>query len=95
MSIYECCLQAFQVLSEYLQVLDYFSGLTAVQEMSRGVEVNLFFMLNGLPIFLVGLSLYRQSYVKVMCAANRLLYDICKLFREYLTHTFKCCFSFS
>ena len=31
--------QAFQVLSEYLQVLDSFSELSAIQEMSRGVEV--------------------------------------------------------
>ena len=32
--------QAFQVLSEYLQLLDSLSELSAVQEMSRGVEVN-------------------------------------------------------
>jgi hypothetical protein len=31
--------KAFQVLSEYLQLLDSFSELSAVQEMSRGVEV--------------------------------------------------------
>ncbi|KAL0390044.1 UNVERIFIED_CONTAM: hypothetical protein Scaly_0361500 [Sesamum calycinum] len=31
--------KAFQVLSEYLQVLDSLSELSAVQEMSRGVEV--------------------------------------------------------
>lgn len=32
-------LQAFQVLSEYLQLLDTLSELSAAQEMSRGVEV--------------------------------------------------------
>ncbi|XP_038694223.1 syndetin-like isoform X2 [Tripterygium wilfordii] len=31
--------KAFQVLSEYLQLLDSFSELSAIQEMSRGVEV--------------------------------------------------------
>ncbi|KAL5717048.1 hypothetical protein ACHQM5_010128 [Ranunculus cassubicifolius] len=31
--------KAFQVLSEYLQVLDSFSELSAIQEMGRGVEV--------------------------------------------------------
>lgn len=31
--------QAFQVLSEYLQLLDSLSDLLAIQEMSRGVEV--------------------------------------------------------
>ena len=34
-------LQAFQVLSEYLQLLDSFSQLSAIQEMSRGVEVDI------------------------------------------------------
>jgi len=33
-------MQAFQVLSEYLQLLDSLSELSAIQEMSRGVEVN-------------------------------------------------------
>ena len=33
-------MQAFQVLSEYLQILDSLSELSAIQEMSRGVEVN-------------------------------------------------------
>ena len=31
--------KAFQVLSEYLQLLDSFSELSAIQEMSQGVEV--------------------------------------------------------
>lgn len=34
-------MQAFQVLSEYLQLLDSLSELSAIQEMSRGVEVNI------------------------------------------------------
>lgn len=33
-------IQAFQVLSEYLQLLDSFSELSVIQEMSRGVEVS-------------------------------------------------------
>lgn len=35
-------LQAFQVLSEYLQLLDTLSELLAAQEMSRGVEVTFY-----------------------------------------------------
>lgn len=34
-------MQAFQVLSEYLQLLDSLSELSVIQEMSRGVEVNI------------------------------------------------------
>lgn len=34
--------QAFQVFSEYLQVLESYSELSAVQEMGRGVEVSNF-----------------------------------------------------
>jgi hypothetical protein len=34
-------MKAFQVLSEYLQLLDSLSELSAMQEMSRGVEVNI------------------------------------------------------
>lgn len=34
-------IQAFQVLSEYLQLLDSFSELSVIQEMSRGVEVSI------------------------------------------------------
>lgn len=33
--------QAFQVLSEYLQLLDSLSEFSAIQEMTRGVEVAL------------------------------------------------------
>ena len=36
--------QAFQVLSEYLQLLDGFSELLVIQEMSRGVEVRISFL---------------------------------------------------
>lgn len=32
-------MQAFQVLSEYLQLLDSLSEFSAIQEMTRGVEV--------------------------------------------------------
>lgn len=42
-------LQAFQVLSEYLQLLDCFSELSAVQEMSRSVEASIFH--NPIQIF--------------------------------------------
>lgn len=34
-------MQAFQVLSEYLQLLESFPELSAMQEMSHGVEVSI------------------------------------------------------
>ncbi|XP_009356960.2 syndetin isoform X1 [Pyrus x bretschneideri] len=46
--------KAFQVLSEYLQLLDTFSDLSAVQEMSRGVEVWLGKTLQKLDSLLLG-----------------------------------------
>lgn len=36
-------IQAFQVLSEYLQLLDSISELSVIQDMSRGVEVSIFY----------------------------------------------------
>lgn len=39
-------LQAFQVLSEYLQLLDSLSELSVIQEMSRGVEVRIQYLLD-------------------------------------------------
>ncbi|PPR81106.1 hypothetical protein GOBAR_AA39606 [Gossypium barbadense] len=45
---------AFQVLSEYLQLLDSFSELSAIQEMSRGVEVWLGRTLQKLDSLLLG-----------------------------------------
>lgn len=43
--------QAFQLLPEYLQILENYSGLSAVQEMGRGIEVIVAFV----PWFSVGL----------------------------------------
>ncbi|KAK3010468.1 hypothetical protein RJ639_013020 [Escallonia herrerae] len=45
---------AFRVLSEYLQLLDSFSELSAIQEMSRGVEVWLGKTLQKLDSLLLG-----------------------------------------
>lgn len=67
-------LQAFQVLSEYLQILDSYSELSAVQEMSRGVEVMIIFYF-CMFIFIVayvslGLSineLHFPLYLKIKC----------------------------
>jgi len=39
MGIYSLLCKAFQVLSEYLQLLDSLSEFSAAQEMTRGVEV--------------------------------------------------------
>ncbi|CAA6655562.1 unnamed protein product [Spirodela intermedia] len=62
--------KAFQVLSEYLQVLDYFSGLTAVQEMSRGVEAWLSRTLHRLDSLLLGVcqSFNQETYLTVLDA---------------------------
>ncbi|THG13830.1 hypothetical protein TEA_014308 [Camellia sinensis var. sinensis] len=46
--------KAFQVLSEYLQLLDSFSELSAIQEMSHGVEVWLGKTLQKLDSLLLG-----------------------------------------
>lgn len=64
-----CIAQAFQVLSEYLQILDSLSELSSIQEMSRGVEVKLSptkiaeaknYLCFPFPIF----SMSRQGYMK-------------------------------
>lgn len=62
--------KAFQVLSEYLQVLDSFSELTAIQEMSRGVEVWLAKTLQKLDSLLLGVcqDFKEESYVTVVDA---------------------------
>ncbi|KAI7729120.1 hypothetical protein M8C21_000394, partial [Ambrosia artemisiifolia] len=46
--------KAFQVLPEYLQLLDGFSGLLVIQEMSRGVEIWLGKALQKLDSLLLG-----------------------------------------
>lgn len=61
------CLQAFQLLPEYLQILENYSGLSSVQEMGRGIEVIVIILLHLLlasmssveciePIFISKLS---------------------------------------
>ncbi|XP_052194607.1 uncharacterized protein LOC127802681 isoform X2 [Diospyros lotus] len=62
--------KAFQVLSEYLQILDSFSGLSAVQEMSRGVEVWLGKTLQKLDSLLLGVcqEFKEQGYITVVDA---------------------------
>ncbi|KAM6573723.1 uncharacterized protein LOC115700609 isoform X1 [Cannabis sativa] len=62
--------KAFQVLSEYLQLLDSFSELSAVQEMSRGVEGWLGRTLQKLDSLLLGVcqEFNEQSYITVIDA---------------------------
>ncbi|XP_077225911.1 coiled-coil protein isoform X2 [Tasmannia lanceolata] len=62
--------RAFQVLSEYLQLLDSFSELSAVQEMSRSVEVWLAKTLQKLDSLLLGVcqEFKEESYVTVVDA---------------------------
>ncbi|XP_059429795.1 uncharacterized protein LOC132163502 isoform X2 [Corylus avellana] len=62
--------KAFQVLSEYLQLLDSFSELSAVQEMSRGVEVWLGKTLQKLDSLLLGVcqEFKEEGYLTVVDA---------------------------
>ncbi|KAJ8642936.1 hypothetical protein MRB53_004684 [Persea americana] len=62
--------RAFQVLSEYLQVLDSFSELSAIQEMSRGVEGWLAKTIQKLDSLLLGVcqEFKEESYITVLDA---------------------------
>lgn len=62
--------RAFQLLSEYLQLLDSFSALSAVQEMSRGVEVWLGRTLQKLDSLLLGVcqEFKEEGYITVVDA---------------------------
>ncbi|XP_027084711.1 uncharacterized protein [Coffea arabica] len=62
--------KAFQVLSEYLQLLDSLSELSAVQEMSRGVEVWLGKTLQKLDSLLIEVcqDFKEDSYITVLDA---------------------------
>ncbi|KAG6678991.1 hypothetical protein I3843_14G106600 [Carya illinoinensis] len=62
--------KAFQVLSEYLQILDSFSELSAMQEMSRGVEVWLGKTLQKLDSLLLGVcqEFKQEGYLTVVDA---------------------------
>ncbi|KAL5580161.1 hypothetical protein UlMin_012603 [Ulmus minor] len=62
--------KAFQVSSEYLQLLDSFSELSAVQEMSRGVEAWLGRTLQKLDSLLLGVcqEFKEEGYVTVIDA---------------------------
>ncbi|KAI3941275.1 hypothetical protein MKW92_021528 [Papaver armeniacum] len=62
--------KAFQVLSEYLQVLDSLSELSAVQEMSRNVEVWLAKTLQKLDSLLLGVcqDFKEENYLTVVDA---------------------------
>ncbi|GLT80830.1 hypothetical protein SLA2020_522440 [Shorea laevis] len=62
--------KAFQVLSEYLQLLESFSELAAIQEMSRGVEVWLGSTLQKLDSLLLGVcqDFKEEGYLNVVDA---------------------------
>ncbi|KAG4974369.1 hypothetical protein JHK87_031190 [Glycine soja] len=62
--------KAFQVLSEYLQILDSLSELSAIQEMSRGVEVWLGRTLQKLDALLLGVcqEFKEDGYITVIDA---------------------------
>ncbi|XP_057479947.1 uncharacterized protein LOC130767184 [Actinidia eriantha] len=62
--------KAFQVLSEYLQILDSLSELSVIQEMSRGVEVWLGKTLQNLDSLLLGVcqDFKEEGYLTVVDA---------------------------
>ncbi|KAF7805657.1 syndetin isoform X1 [Senna tora] len=62
--------KAFQVLSEFLQILDSLSELSAIQEMSRGVEVWLGKTLQKLDALLLGVcqEFKEDGYITVIDA---------------------------
>ncbi|KAH0933244.1 hypothetical protein HID58_010361 [Brassica napus] len=62
--------KAFQVLSEYLQLLDSLSEFSAIQEMTRGVEVWLGRTLHKLDSLLMGVcqEFKEDSYIMVLDA---------------------------
>ncbi|KAK9279860.1 hypothetical protein L1049_013542 [Liquidambar formosana] len=62
--------KAFQVLSEYLQLLDSFSELSVIQEMSRGIEVWLGKTLQKLDSLLLGVcqEFKEESYITAVDA---------------------------
>ncbi|XP_023537423.1 syndetin-like [Cucurbita pepo subsp. pepo] len=62
--------KAFQVLSEYLQLLDSFSELSVIQEMSRGVEVWLGRTLQKLDLLLIEVcqEFKKEGYLTVIDA---------------------------
>uniref|UniRef100_J3N4M1 Syndetin C-terminal domain-containing protein n=2 Tax=Oryza brachyantha TaxID=4533 RepID=J3N4M1_ORYBR len=62
--------QAFQLLPEYLQILENYSGLSAVQEMGRGIEAWLARTIQKLDTHLLGVcqTFNDESYLTVIDA---------------------------
>ncbi|KAE8783066.1 syndetin [Hordeum vulgare] len=62
--------QAFQLLPEYLQILENYSGLSAVQEMGRGIEAWLARTIRKLDNHLLGVcqTFSEESYLTVIDA---------------------------
>jgi hypothetical protein len=59
--------QAFQLLPEYLQILENYSGLSSVQEMGRGIEAWLARTIQKLDTHLLGVcqTFHEESYLTV------------------------------
>ncbi|KVI09299.1 Protein of unknown function DUF2451, C-terminal, partial [Cynara cardunculus var. scolymus] len=69
--------QAFQVLSEYLQLLDSLSELSAIQEMSRGVEIWLGKALQKLDSLLLGVCQdFKETSFLTVVDAYALIGDV-------------------
>ncbi|KAF5819783.1 putative vacuolar protein sorting-associated protein [Helianthus annuus] len=69
--------KAFQVLPEYLQLLDGFSGLLVIQEMSRGVEIWLGKALQKLDSLLLGVCRdFKETSFLTVVDAYALIGDV-------------------
>ncbi|KAJ9554716.1 hypothetical protein OSB04_009330 [Centaurea solstitialis] len=69
--------KAFQVLSEYLQLLDGFSELLVIQEMSRGVEIWLVKALQKLDSLLLGVCRdFKETSFTTVLDAYALIGDV-------------------
>ncbi|XP_076887068.1 uncharacterized protein LOC143537115 [Bidens hawaiensis] len=69
--------KAFQILPEYLQLLDGFSGLLVIQEMSRGVEIWLGKALQKLDSLLLGVCRdFKETSFLTVVDAYALIGDV-------------------
>ena len=78
--------QAFQALSEYLQLLDSLSELSVTQEMNHGVEVNVILQLGRIHfdirrtfafflLFALQIGTWIIKYITLACVAANSFYN--------------------
>ncbi|XP_057836167.2 uncharacterized protein LOC131046440 isoform X1 [Cryptomeria japonica] len=80
--------KAFQILAEYLQLLDHYTELSAVQEMNRGIEAWLTRTLEKLDTLLLGVCQKFNPENYIMVADAYALIDDIPGFAEKLQNVF-------